>query len=79
MEEVKEEMWSCDVEKTSSSSGFTHELCRTCWDILKQDVMNFIEEFHENSKFPKAITATFIALVPKVENPQHFGEYRPFV
>lgn len=53
-------------------------IIRTRWDIniMKEDVVGLINEFHANGKLPKAITASFFTLIPKKDNPQSLGEYR---
>jgi len=35
-----------------------------------------MEEFHTNGKLPKGTIASFIPLVPKMENPQELGDFR---
>ena len=44
---------------------------------MSGDFFSFVSEFHSKEHFPKAIYAFFIALVPKVDNPQLFRDYRP--
>jgi len=39
--------------------------------------MRFIREFHRNGKLVRCINTTFIALIPKVENPQKLNDFRP--
>jgi hypothetical protein len=39
--------------------------------------MRFMVEFHRNGKLTKGINSTFIALIPKVDNPQSLNEFRP--
>jgi len=39
--------------------------------------MRFLTEFHCNGKLTKGINATFIALIPKVDNPQRLNDFRP--
>jgi len=45
--------------------------------MMKDDFMRFIVEFHRNGRLTKVVNSTFIALIPKVSNPQHFNEFRP--
>lgn len=47
--------------------------------MVGNDVVNFVLEFHATSKLPKAITASFIAPIPKKDNPQTLGEYRRLI
>jgi hypothetical protein len=39
--------------------------------------MDFVCEFHENAVLPKAVTASFLTLVPKKDHPQGLFDYRP--
>lgn len=39
--------------------------------------MAFFTEFHKNGRLPKCINSSFIAQVPKVENPIGLSGYRP--
>lgn len=40
------------------------------WLDMKDDIMQFIFEFHRNAKLTKGINNTLIALIQKVESPQ---------
>jgi hypothetical protein len=47
------------------------------WEVLKVDLLNFFAEFYHNGKLTKGLNSTFIALIPKVENPQRVADFRP--
>jgi hypothetical protein len=55
------------------SFGFIKEF----WDLLQDDLMRFMVEFHQNGKLTKGINSTFIALIPKVNSPQRLNDFRP--
>ncbi|PNY11621.1 cysteine-rich receptor-like protein kinase, partial [Trifolium pratense] len=76
-EEVREVIWSCDGNKSPGPDGFNFNFLKACWSILKFDVMEFLNEFHQNAVLPKAITASFLALIPKKDHPQQLSDYRP--
>lgn len=69
-EEVKEEVWGCDGNKSSGPDGFNFNFIKNSWEVVKDDILGFFEEFHVNVVMPKAITASFLPLMPKKENPQ---------
>ncbi|CAJ2667257.1 unnamed protein product [Trifolium pratense] len=77
VEEVREVVWNSDGNKCPGPNGFNFNFLKTCWDILKTDVMEFLNEFHSSASLPKAITASFLTLVPKKDNPQVLSDYRP--
>lgn len=39
--------------------------------------MGFVNNFYNSKRLPKAVAATFIALLPKSANPQCLEEYMP--
>ncbi|PNX59593.1 cysteine-rich receptor-like protein kinase, partial [Trifolium pratense] len=76
-EEVRDVVWSCDGNKSPGPDGFNFNFLKKCWSTLKFDVMEFLYEFHHNAVLPKAITASFLALIPKKDHPQQLSDYRP--
>ncbi|XP_058722563.1 uncharacterized protein LOC131594443 [Vicia villosa] len=46
-------------------------------DILKDDLLRFMVDFHSNGKLTKGVNSTFIILIPKVANPPRVAEFRP--
>lgn len=76
-EEVRDTVWSCDGNKSPGPDGFNLNFYKVCWSIVKSDVMAFLKEFHDNALLPKAMTASFLTLVPKKDHPQDLFDYRP--
>ncbi|CAJ2628008.1 unnamed protein product [Trifolium pratense] len=76
-DEVRDVVWSCDGNKCPGPDGFNFNFLKACWDILKDDIMNFLHEFHRYATLPKAITASFLTLLPKKDHPQALSNYRP--
>lgn len=77
IDEVKEAVWSCDGEKSPWPDGFNFSFYKQFWELIKGEVCAYIQEFFVNARFPKAVTASFIALIPKTDHPQSLSEYRP--
>ena len=75
--EVKEAIWDCDSFKSPGPDGVNFGFIKEFWIELKDDVMRFVSEFHRNGKLAKGINATFILLIPKVDNPQRLNDFRP--
>lgn len=46
------------------------------WETVKKNIISFIYEFHQNSSLPKGITSSFLALIPKNENPHSLKKYK---
>lgn len=39
--------------------------------------MAFVHDFHSRGKLPKAVIASFLALIPKSDNPKEVDDYGP--
>jgi len=76
-EEVKQAIWDCDSFKSPGLDGVSFGFLKEFWDIVKDDFMRFMTEFHRNGKLTKGINSTFIALIPKVTSPQRLNDFRP--
>lgn len=57
--------------------GINFGFIKQFWDLLQDDFMRFLVEFHRNAKLTKGINTTFIALIPKVNSPQRLHHFRP--
>jgi len=77
MEEVKAAVWDCDNFKRPGPDGVTFGFIKEFWNIICDDVMRFLVEFHRNGLLTKGINNTFIALIPKVDSPQRLNDFRP--
>ena len=77
LQEVKQAVWDCDGSKSPGPDGVSFDFIKQFWDLLKDDVMRFLVEFHRNGKPTKGLNSTFIALITKVNSPQRLNDFRP--
>ncbi|GKV27405.1 hypothetical protein SLEP1_g36578 [Rubroshorea leprosula] len=75
--EIKETVWECEDSKSPGPDGFNFRFVKAMWEDIKADVVGFVQEFQKHGKIVKGSNASFIVLIPKVENPQKIEEYRP--
>lgn len=76
-DKINEGVWSYDGDKSPGPDGFNFRFIKEFWDLLKIDIVGFFHEFHTKAALPKAFSSSFLTLVPKNDNPQGLGEYRP--
>ncbi|GKU90798.1 hypothetical protein SLEP1_g4749 [Rubroshorea leprosula] len=76
-DEIKVAVGECDSSKAPGPDGFNFRFVKSEWDVIKDDVVRFLQEFQANGKLVRGLNASFIVLVPKVENPVQIEEYRP--
>ena len=71
LEEIysEEEIWAAisglNSEKASGPDGFPLAFWSFSWDFVKNEVLGFFKEFHEQGRFVKHLNATFLVLIPK--------------
>lgn len=79
MEEIKESIWSNDPYKSFGLADFIMGFFKTCWVIIKEDLIAFVNEFHDLDILYKAITISFLIFIPKIKivSSQELGEFCP--
>jgi exonuclease III len=74
-EEVDQAVKDMPSGKSPGPDGFTTDFFHHCWDIIRKDVWEVVEESRTSGQVLQAFNATFLTLIPKEErvtNPKHF-------
>lgn len=78
---TEEEIWSalkeCDGNKAPGPDGFNLSCIQKCWKLMKGEIVQLMHDFHSNGKLVKGFNSSFITLIPKKDNPNGLGDYRP--
>lgn len=76
-----EEVWRVVKESSGSKApgpnGFNMACVQKCWQVTKNDIFQFLQEFHSNGRLVKGLNSSFIALIPKVVSPSSLVDFRP--
>jgi hypothetical protein len=75
--ELLEVLQSFQRGKSPGPDGWPIEFYLGCLDILGSDLLKVVEESRERGHIHNPINATFIALIPKSDNPSTFEDFRP--
>lgn len=75
--EIEEAVKECDSNKAPGPDGFNFKFIKEAWDTIKYDIFGFVEEFWSSGKLPRGYNNAFIALIPKIDLPTGFKDYRP--
>lgn len=70
---TKRAVFSCDEMKSSRPDGFSLDVYKESWDILKKELLEVFENFHEKG----IINETYMCLIPKKENSIKIKDFRP--
>ncbi|GJS69804.1 RNA-directed DNA polymerase, eukaryota, reverse transcriptase zinc-binding domain protein [Tanacetum coccineum] len=76
-EEIKWAVWDCGSDKSPGPDGFTFGFYRRHWDTIKNDVVDTVSYFFNVGMFPKGGNASFIALIPKMQDARVVKDFRP--
>ena len=74
---MKSVVWEYGSEKSPGLYGLNFKFIKRFWHILKPDFLRFLDEFYINGTFPRGCNTSFIALIPKMVDPQLLNDYRP--
>jgi hypothetical protein len=75
--ELKNVITKFKIDKSPGPDGWTVEFFIHFFDLVGGDLLDMVEEARLNGNISGGINLTFIALIPKVNKPQNFGDYRP--
>jgi hypothetical protein len=77
LEELRKVLKKFKVDKSPGPDGWTVEFFVHFFDLVGEDLLNMVEETRQKGKILGGLNSTFIALIPKVNKPLSFGDYRP--
>ena len=76
-EEVNEVVNELRVDKSPGPDGFNNDFFKSCWDIIKGDVLKLIADFHAGQLSMESINTSYITLIPKSGTPPTANDFRP--
>eukprot|EP00252_Welwitschia_mirabilis_P020696 TRINITY_DN5118_c0_g3_i1.p1 TRINITY_DN5118_c0_g3~~TRINITY_DN5118_c0_g3_i1.p1 ORF type:complete len:124 (+),score=12.54 TRINITY_DN5118_c0_g3_i1:387-758(+) len=74
--EVKNIMFSINVNKSPGPDGYNSGFFKFAWDIVGEEITEVVREFFQRDTFPKSLNSTLISLIPKVDAPSTPSDYR---
>eukprot|EP00253_Pinus_taeda_P001720 PITA_01720 len=67
LEEVEEAVKDMPNDKAPGPDGFTINFYKACWEIVKMEVWEVVEDSRCSASILKSLNSTFLALIPKEE------------
>lgn len=68
---------SCNGDKAPGPDGFNFKFIKASWEIIRDEVYDLVTKFWSSASLPHNCNNAFIALLPKIDNPEGFKDYRP--
>nr|GEY33271.1 hypothetical protein [Tanacetum cinerariifolium] len=76
-EEIKRAVWDCGLDKAPGPDGFTFGFYRQFWYLIEEDVYKAVKYFFVHGVIPKGCNASFVALIPKIQDANLIKDFRP--
>lgn len=77
MEECEDAVKFMHPYKSPGPDGFQGVFFKFYWHIIQDDIFSLISNVFSTGSFDPIIAETLIALIPKVDCPSNFKEFRP--
>lgn len=75
VDEVRNVVWSCGSNKSPDPNGFNFVFFKENWEMLKDEIMVMMNEFHCHGKIVRGMNSSFIVLIPKKENNSRLEDF----
>ena len=75
--EIHTTLFGMDPYKAPGPDGFGASFFQDHWPYIKDQLCSAIQDFFNSGRMLKEINHTFIALLPKVDNPETTAQFRP--
>ncbi|KAF7810641.1 reverse transcriptase [Senna tora] len=75
--EIENAMFQMHAGKAPSPDGMTPMFFQHCWDTVQEDVTRMVGSFLLRGFLLRSMNQTHIALIPKMDSPSGFKDYRP--
>ena len=77
MEEVQKAIFDMEKNTAPGPDHMPVEFFQTCWEVIKEDLMEMFEEFHEHKLEIGRLNYGTITLIPKLKEANQIQQYRP--
>ena len=77
MQEVEEAVNQMALGKAPGPDGFTSNFFHYFWDMVKEEVVEIVEESRNKKGVLRAFNATFLSLIPKETGADRPNKFRP--
>lgn len=75
--EVEEAVMQMEKGKALGPDGFTVYFFQNCWDLLKDEILEVVEESRWTGRLLSALNATFLPLILKEQGADSPSKFRP--
>ncbi|XP_035840290.1 uncharacterized protein LOC110913949 [Helianthus annuus] len=77
LSEIKDAIWGCVGDRAPGPDGFNFKFIKNNWDLFQGDFLKVFQEFHSKGSISRCCSSSFIALIPKINDPISPSNFRP--
>lgn len=77
MNELERTIKQMVVDKALGPDGFTKKNLHACWDMIKDEVLEIMEDSWRTCNILKDFNSTFLSLIPKESGVDELGKFKP--
>lgn len=77
MEELEQVVFSINGSSLPGPDSISGKFFQHCWDIITNDLYDVILDFFSGTELPRSFTHTCRVLIPKIDSPRQFTDFRP--
>ena len=79
MDEVRQVVFSINLDSASGPDGFCSKFYQYYWDIISNDLLEVVLDFLKGSAMPKGFQSTLLTHFPKKSSPTSWINFRPII
>ncbi|RVX22233.1 LINE-1 reverse transcriptase-like [Vitis vinifera] len=64
-DEIYVALMEMNGDKAPGPDGFTMAFWQSCWEFIKEEILEMFKDFYDHSSFLKSLNNTFLVLIPK--------------
>ena len=76
-EEIYVALMEMNGDKAPGPDGFTMAFWQSCWEFIKEEILEMFKDFYDHSSFLKCLNNTFLVLIPKKSGAEDLRDFRP--
>lgn len=77
VQEAEHAFFSTNSNKAPGPEGMNAGVLKSLWHVIQRDFMDLLGNFNAKGHIPSGLNTSFIALVPKLQEPSSSMDFRP--
>lgn len=75
MEEVRQVVFSIDLDSAPRPDGFCSRFYQSCWDIVGAELHAVVLDYFSGSAMPRGFQSTLLILLPKKDSTATWADF----